>query len=144
MCNSLKGGDWVDITFSMMSAEIRRCAAMGQKLYLFSANNMSSNITEDAKTTYDTDNPPPIPPNIHGDNPFLIKMQKGSSILIYDRQRSIEAYLCPDVDLNGYEKTMAQMHTGPRGLKVYRWAKRTGETRLSVCLNKGPAKDPLW
>ncbi|KAF9065036.1 hypothetical protein BDP27DRAFT_1332609 [Rhodocollybia butyracea] len=96
MCNSLKGAEWVTVTFSTAPTDI---------------------------------------PNIHGDNPFLVKIQKGGSMMIYDRTRSMQVYLCSDVDQEGYGKAMAQMSTGFNGLKVYRWAKRTGEMTLS---------DPLW
>ncbi|KAJ3904158.1 hypothetical protein F5879DRAFT_881122 [Lentinula edodes] len=144
MCNSLKGGEWITVTFSMLPLETRLAAKKGEKLY-FTLFNKSSGLSADAnRKVYDTDNPPPIPSNIHGDNSFLVKLQKGMSVIIYDRTRSLQAYLCSDVDPKGYEKAMAQMNTGPRGIKVYRWAKRIGDSQLSVCINKAPLIDPQW
>ncbi|KAJ3720026.1 hypothetical protein C8R42DRAFT_710715 [Lentinula raphanica] len=141
-CNSLQGGEWVEIIFSVNTPEMRRLAAKGQGR-IVSWNNMSGPTKDNLKSRpYEDD--PVLPTNIHSQNPFLIKMQRGPAILIYDRTRSIEVFLCPENDLNGYEKTMSQMHTGQMGLKIYRWAKRTGEDRLSVCLNRPPPKDPQW
>ncbi|KAF9065037.1 hypothetical protein BDP27DRAFT_1298548 [Rhodocollybia butyracea] len=144
MCNSLKGAEWVTVTFSTVPTDIRIANAMGQKMYLSYVNRRTSDMSNTQTIEFDPDNPIPPPPNIHGDNPFLVKIHKGGSMMIYDRTRSMEVYLCSDVDQEGYGKAMAQMSTGFSGLKIYRWAKRTGETTLSVCLNKAPPKDPLW
>ncbi|KAF5343158.1 hypothetical protein D9757_014203 [Collybiopsis confluens] len=146
MCISLKGGTWVDIRFSTMPVEARLAAALGQKLSFSFVNNMASNLSRDPGQIghFSNDNPPPLPSNIRGNNLFLIKMQKGNSIMIYDRTRSIQVYLCRDIDPKGYDETMVQMHTGFKGLKVYRWAKRVGEEQLSVCLDRPLLKDPQW
>ncbi|KAJ4471599.1 hypothetical protein J3R30DRAFT_3527059 [Lentinula aciculospora] len=147
-CNSLHGGEWAEITFSMQPTEMRLAAAMGKKLFMATWNNMARPTMDNTNIkSYEDENP--LPPNIHSLNPFLIKMQRGLTsamppIMIYDRTRSIEAYLCRDIDLEGYDKTMAQMHTGQRGLKIYRWVKRIGDDKLSVCLNRAPPKDPQW
>ncbi|KAJ3811907.1 60S ribosomal protein L8 [Lentinula aff. lateritia] len=42
----------------------------------------------------------------------------------------------------GYEKATAQMHTGPRGIKVYRWTKRTGESQVNPKVKTGASKKP--
>ncbi|KAJ3720027.1 hypothetical protein C8R42DRAFT_722692 [Lentinula raphanica] len=141
-CKSLQGGDWVEITFSMNTPRRRLLAAMGKNC--ITDLNVMSGLTKDSMKSKTYEDEPALPTNIHSQNLFLIKMQRGSDILIYDRTRSIEVYLYPELDPNGYEQTMSQMHTGQMGMKIYRWAKRVGENRLSVCLNKPPPKDPQW
>ncbi|KAJ3896384.1 hypothetical protein GG344DRAFT_72217 [Lentinula edodes] len=147
-CNSLRGGEWVQFTFSVQPPEMRLAAARGEKISMVTWNNMSRATMDNMKIDH-CDDEPALPPNMHSQNPFLIKMQRGllgfmPPIMIYDRTRSIQVYLCHDVDLEGHEKTMAQMHTGQKGQKIYRWAKRTGDDKLSVCLNKAPPQDPQW
>lgn len=66
-----------------------------------------------------------------------------SSITICDRQRSFQVYLHADVDPNGYAKTVAQMIPSGRGSEIVRWARRTGESRLTVCIDKIPSDSPL-
>ncbi|KAJ3982920.1 hypothetical protein F5890DRAFT_1463984 [Lentinula detonsa] len=147
-CNSVQGGEWVEVTFSMYPTKMRLVAAKGNKVSMATWNNMSR-PTMDNMRVRSYEDEPPLPPNIHSQNLFLIKMQREIApgmpqIMIYDRTRSIEVYLCHDLDSKGHEKTMAQMHTGQMGLKIYRWAKRTSGDKLSVCLNKAPPKDPQW
>lgn len=87
-------------------------------------------------------------PNIHGDKPFLIKIQRPqagrNAMLIYDRQRSFQVFLVRDDDPFAYIAAMQQMSTGWKGLKIYRWAKRTGDLQLSICFDRAPDKDPQW
>lgn len=89
------------------------------------------------------------PPNVHGDKPFLIKIQKAAglkagSMLIYDRQRSMQVHLLRSDDPVAYRKAEEAMSTGYMGLKIYRWAKRVGDLQLSICFDRAPPKDPAW
>ncbi|KAJ3777401.1 hypothetical protein FB446DRAFT_681134 [Lentinula raphanica] len=146
-CNSLQGGEWIELVFSMNTPEMRSVAAQGGEMAFW--NSMASGRAKDILNYKPLETEPAFPPNLHAQNPFLIKIQRGMHpglppMMIYDRTRTFQVFLCHETDSNGYGKTAAQMHTGQSGLKIYRWAKRTGENRLSVCLNRAPPKDPLW
>lgn len=97
------------------------------------------------------------PPNVHTDKIFLVKMQpslvpKSASLrphmLIYDRQKSFQMYATKNDENSEVYKRFEEEVTGPRGgyrgLKMYRWAKRTGEWELSVCLDKEPQEAIQW
>ena len=82
----------------------------------------------------------------------MVKIQAGmgteTTMLIYDRQRSFkEAYFVLADDPPTHSAVLAEIR-GPRGgydgLKMYRWAKRTGDYQLSVCLDREPAAPILW
>lgn len=88
------------------------------------------------------------PANIHGNKTFLVKFQVSlrqfgddSSMLIYDRQKSFQAYWKKREDRAVFiegQKAMAD------GLKIYRWARRVDDYQLSVCFDRAPEKDPVW
>lgn len=91
------------------------------------------------------------PENIHGNNAFLIKIQKrvtsgpADSMMIYDRQRSFNVHLLSSQDQDVFRHLEDEMtRTGYMGLKIYRWAKRVGEMQLSICVDKPPTQDPKW
>ena len=93
------------------------------------------------------------PPNDHGDNLFLIKMQVGlgaappQHMMLYDRKRSFQLWWFRAQDPATFDEFYAEMD-GPRGgyggLKMYRWAKRTGDWELSICLDREPLTDTKW
>lgn len=90
-----------------------------------------------------------ISANIHGTRPFLVKIQRplspgGQEMLIYDRQKSIQAFMLQVDNPDAYSLAMDEMKTGYMGIKIYRWAKRIGERQLSICFDKAPATDPDW
>ena len=97
----------------------------------------------------------PVPPNIHGDDAFLVKMQVPiantatedlASILVYDRHRSFVAHL--PVKLTDPTKYNLIDYTcrnrGVGGLKMYRWAKRIGDWKLAICLDREPVDQMKW
>ena len=91
---------------------------------------------------------------MHGERPFLVKLQAPMdlgtcpAILIYDRQRTFrEAFFCPEDARGVCEECIARMRaTGGAcgGLKMYRWAMRTGEYELRVCLDRERATEIKW
>ncbi|KAK7052839.1 hypothetical protein VNI00_004158 [Paramarasmius palmivorus] len=86
------------------------------------------------------------PPNIHGDRPFLVKMQRPLNshigpIMIYDRERSFTFFLNHEDDADSYRK--AQMEFGLE-VRIYRWVKRTADSELSICFDRQPPKPPVW
>ena len=89
------------------------------------------------------------PSNTHGNNPFLVKIQRpmgddGGPMLIYDRQKSFQFNLVRAKDVAAHTEALRQMATSPTGLKIYRWAKHTGDRELTICFDCPPSNDPLW
>ncbi|EIW53186.1 uncharacterized protein TRAVEDRAFT_52321 [Trametes versicolor FP-101664 SS1] len=92
--------------------------------------------------------------NVHADKPFLVKLQVGlagpgrDNIVVYDRLRSFsQVYVSRRDDPATFADLVAEM-AGPRGgyggVKMYRWAKRTGDWELSICVDRKPETDIKW
>ncbi|KAG7091274.1 hypothetical protein E1B28_010323 [Marasmius oreades] len=155
MCVSLKGGTWHTVTVSTEAPEIRIASLLeGKPLvanYLNNQNPFHPSAYK-SKTEVQSADPTSLPPNIHGDRPFLVKIQcpfnpvlrsLGGSMLIYDRQRSFHAHFSAADDQATYDEAMKQPGMATQ-LKIYRWAKRVGDCQLSICFDRPPSKDPLW
>ncbi|KAF9803883.1 hypothetical protein IEO21_09543 [Rhodonia placenta] len=94
-----------------------------------------------------------VPANIHGEKVFLVKLQIGLSpdamdVMIYDRQRSFgEVYFAKNEDAQLFADMKAEMR-GPRGgykgVKMYRYAKRVGDWKLNLCLDREPLTEIKW
>ena len=106
-----------------------------------------------AERTWPRENDPP-PPNIHADKAFLVKMQAPQIVwaypafLVYDRQHSFgEVFFAMEDSPEAYAAFVREVQ-GPRGGyqggKMYRWARRTGEKELTVCLDKEPTTEIKW
>ncbi|KAI0767665.1 hypothetical protein C8Q74DRAFT_1204403 [Fomes fomentarius] len=143
-CRSLKGGQWCTITFRTQMPGYEHCAQE------FVSRKGVTHPQTLSTLCIPTSSPPP---NVHGDKVFLIKVQAEmdkttTTILIYDRQRSFkEVYFVEADDPAMHAAVLAEIK-GPRGgydgLKMYRWAKRTGDNLLSVCLDRAPTSPILW
>ncbi|KAK0220407.1 hypothetical protein IW262DRAFT_1384355 [Armillaria fumosa] len=149
-CRSLKGGSWIQFHFVTTMKDIH-----GKKLCISYVNNQGTMNP----TTVNPDNDAP-PSNVHGDKPFLIKIQKPltripgfavmddadvpPSLLIYDRQRSFRAHAIEADNPQAYPMAIREVLMGKTKLKIYRWAKRVGDFELSVCLDRAPEPEPTW
>jgi len=160
MCASLKGGTWHAANVSAHPLELRVMSTLNRSPILGTSINLQTPLhastfnpsTHMNEITVTGQDPASLAPNIHGDRPFLIKIQcptdarsrsMGESMLIYDRQRSFQAYLSVADDEAVYREAMKQFEMATR-FKIYRWAKRVGDRQLSICFDKPPSKDPLW
>lgn len=137
VCKSLAGGKWISVSVSLTA-----CAGMDS-----STISALSIIGEPIVKKDDTKSAKRLPPNIHGDSVFIVKIQvpKGSlrpPSLIYDRRRSFEFHLKNDVDPESYNslRTIAR-ESGCLGQKIYRFARRTGDQTLSICLDREPPSE---
>lgn len=93
------------------------------------------------------------PPNIWGDKLFLLKFQTSLTqgvppyMMIYDMKRSFQVFFVPEDDPALFTELMREM-TGPRGgyggVKMYRWAKRTGDWQFEVCVDREPKTVTKW
>ena len=139
-CRSLKGGTWITLPF---------VSSMPQYAGQFAVivNRFNSSRPEEQRTINDAS----VPTNIHGDKVFLIKIQIGmdgeGNFLIYDRQRSMQVYFIESMDPELFKKFRAEIE-GPKGgyngLKMYRWAKRTGDFQFDICLDRAPQEVIKW
>ena len=66
-------------------------------------------------------------------------------ILIYDRKRDFQVQLCRNEDPQGYGTIAQAVRDGPgfQGQKIYRWARRLDDYKLSICTDRVPAKDSI-
>ena len=88
-----------------------------------------------------------VPIDAYSKRPFLIKIQKAlnlADVLIYDRRQSIKVHVTPAIDDEAMKKIEAVVKKSSTPGKIYRWAKRTGDFTLSVCLDKEPQEDTKW
>ncbi|KAJ3542898.1 hypothetical protein NM688_g5924 [Phlebia brevispora] len=139
-CLSFKGGTWVTIPFTTKNP-------YGD--FGYTANVNRFNTSRRDETSRLADGPPD---NIHENNPFLIKLQIGGikdigNFLIYDRQRSFQVNFIQTANREVFQKLKDEAEGprgGPLGLKMYRWAKRTGDFELSVCLDRAPQEEIKW
>lgn len=88
-----------------------------------------------------------VAPNEHGDNPFLIKAQYNGSphMMVYDRTRALETYFNRDDNPALFDQIAELVREkGFMGMKIYLWAKRTGDFELSLALDKVPNQNVPW
>ncbi|KAJ8076759.1 hypothetical protein AAF712_000381 [Marasmius tenuissimus] len=148
-CKSLKGGRWRTVevvTQGEYMASILGKDANGMVASSFSFQDTFQSM-RGAKSTPVSEMSPAS--NIHGNNPFLVKIQKAmggdaGAMLMYDRQKSFQFNLVRAKDTAAHTEALKQMSTSATGLKIYRWAKQTGDRQLSVCFDRPPPSDPLW
>ncbi|KAK7058326.1 hypothetical protein VNI00_001957 [Paramarasmius palmivorus] len=149
-CISLKGGKWNRVKLSMENQQIRLAGALGQKVYAFYMNNQTPLDQQIFDQAGDYEVKPSIAfPNIHGDNAFLVKIQRSlrnpmAAMMLYDRQRSFQLWLETADDPEAFLVATKEIIASPNGMKIYRWAKRTGDCELDICFDRAPPKDPLW
>lgn len=95
------------------------------------------------------------PPNVWGERAFIVKLQLSlvsdapqPHMMAYDRKRSFQVFLHSEDNPDEFLAVMLEMagpHGGYQGLKMYRWARRTSEWELSICLDRVPPQtDTNW
>ena len=150
-CRPLEKGTWVTLTFCVHMPGANVPHPLIPTLTSYRASdplNQSVDIPREGEG---------VPPrNVHSANPFLVKIQlpvddfgrveRGGTILIYDRQKSIVGYVTPSMCSQEYARVTAECTARGKvgGLKMYRWAKRAGPLQLSVCLDIEPDEEVRW
>ncbi|KLO05440.1 hypothetical protein SCHPADRAFT_946908 [Schizopora paradoxa] len=142
---SLENGTWLEIPLSGMGYNGMFVQSINKFSTVQGFGNDKLKADATSKLRSDADGPPE---NVHGDALFIIKIQvpppggMRAPIMIYDRQRSIEIYHRFDADRSGYEALEeTARRTGYLGQKIYRYAKRTGVKKLSICLDREPSAE---
>ncbi|KIY73334.1 hypothetical protein CYLTODRAFT_365815 [Cylindrobasidium torrendii FP15055 ss-10] len=146
MCKSLKGGTWAPLIIKTeMNINGQRAVA---DMYSYHAPMSKLGVIDDSRDHIDG-----IPENAHGDQPFIIKLQRpmdppGARIpgpmLVYDRQRTFKAYSTAVDNSATFTRFIDSIKSTANTLKAYRWARRVGSHELSVCLDREPSPVPTW
>ncbi|KAL4244338.1 MYND-type zinc finger protein samB [Abortiporus biennis] len=158
MCRSFKGATWRTIKLSHrpLKSDAPVISSVNFAAFPNLKGRPDPDELKDVIRNYKKDSPPP--PNIHGEKIFLVKIQRSTDVVnpldaqnmyIYDRQRSCEFYFLRDNDNEGTFMEILNVMLGPKGgpydgLKMYRWAKRTGDLELSICLDREPKETIKW
>ena len=136
----MKGGTWTEATF------IVNPVINGKQLLTATFNHSSGEIFEPNRS-------PDPPVNLHGDNATLIKIQRplvspenddDACMLVYDQFRTFSGHVFKKDNPKFWEEAMRVMAEDSENAKVYRFAKRTGDWKLSVCLDRTPFGNPVW
>lgn len=94
-----------------------------------------------------------FPPNVHGDRPFVVKLQTGAnrdlmgghSLQISDRKESFLLYFEDDQSMLEPRLNLTdQSVEGTIAVQFYRWALRTSDEELKVCIDVPPSNAILW
>ncbi|KAF5338127.1 hypothetical protein D9758_015386 [Tetrapyrgos nigripes] len=100
LCKTLTGAKFHPLKFNYETEDIRIANMLGIPLAAtgVSTRAMKTPDIENSTRFTDPNHPKGPPPNIHGNNPFLIKVQRNrvkedGEMIIHDRKRSFEAYL---------------------------------------------------
>ncbi|PIL28918.1 hypothetical protein GSI_08965 [Ganoderma sinense ZZ0214-1] len=142
-CRSLRDATWRTVQLRAGVPEMEDCWFGLMNRHTSLANPVHKQfLLDDARPCVD----------VYGGRPFLAKMQISpptvtpGRIMVYDRRQTFLGFLREDVDLRAFAECAAEIQ-GPRGglmgLKMYRWARRTGDWELSVCLDRAVA-DAKW
>lgn len=139
-CKSLEVVEWTPFIISSegpLGARFQTAVPRGAPVRASRANIVDANA---------------IPPNTHGDNPFLIKVQYNTSpwMMVYDRARSMTVHLAKDDQRAGCWERLARLIEAkgftpmyPR-YKLYCWGKRTGDYEITISLDELPEQGLPW
>ncbi|PPR06757.1 hypothetical protein CVT24_013065 [Panaeolus cyanescens] len=131
-CTSLKGATWHKVTFSDLPGA-----------YYSSINRKDplSGLRRSGATETASEEGPPC------GKVFLAKFQTplggGSTILVYDRQRSFTKNWVRKNSPDAFR--LAEREAVKSGIpKIYRWTRRIEGNDYEVCLDRAPAQVPVW
>lgn len=156
LCKSLAGGTWVSVPVCLPAAVLATKENPNVSTMTINAHDSPMNLEalarkrEALKAGGTETGSGAIPPNVHGDRAFLVKIQSAivgrENIMIYDRQRSFEFHVFPESDRKCFDtiKEVVKRDTSYNGYKTYRWARRTGEKTLSICIDRVPQEEIKW
>ncbi|KAH8798448.1 hypothetical protein DL96DRAFT_1720569 [Flagelloscypha sp. PMI_526] len=106
-----------------------------------------------------TSDEPSVPPsNIHGEKLFVVKLRSNAAsgralpkgernMLVYDRQRSFQVLFKElEDDADVFNQVLNEMHRNgvSGGVKMFRYAKRTGDWEIRLCVDRGPIGEIAW
>ncbi|KZV66415.1 hypothetical protein PENSPDRAFT_654889 [Peniophora sp. CONT] len=140
-CRSIRSGKWVDATFTN--------AIDGRRVIMF---NLHGTLGPDVGTTAEDEwnSSDGAPDNVHADRLFLVKLQRpldlenNAGIAVYDRGRTVKGCITmTGENAEVWSQAIAQMPYGSAVAKIYRWARRTEDWKLSICIDREPRGENL-
>ncbi|KAH8798447.1 hypothetical protein DL96DRAFT_1699457 [Flagelloscypha sp. PMI_526] len=174
ICRSLKGGKWLTLPLKLVPSSVTEMKSKSKDAVFtpsvddairagqrpnFNPSDYIYPVTSEELSV--------PPPNIHGEKPFIVKIQvslasivatdlnKGKrNMMVYDRQRSFQLYFDDRSskdeggagEVSVFDQVLSEMKrngvTG--GLKMYRYAKRTGDWEITLCIDRGPDGEVAW
>ncbi|KAG9028966.1 hypothetical protein FS837_003679 [Tulasnella sp. UAMH 9824] len=140
-CNNLAGATWSTMRFGTTSLPVPKDGAYIVR-WSMEGGGHTKVATKAAKRGEEK-----VPPNEHGENPFLIKVQYNGSpeMMVYDRTRALETFFNKNENPRMFDQLAALVkEKGFMGMKIYVWAKRTGDFELSLALDKIPSQNVPW
>ncbi|VDB84575.1 unnamed protein product [Peniophora sp. CBMAI 1063] len=144
-CRSIRDGTWIDATFTDV--------VKGQRIALINARAaLHPSVATTVADELETVGRPPR--NVKGDRLFLVKLQRPASpamaqsgeygIAVYDRERTFTGYIMMnDENQEFWRQSIQQMPYGSEIMKVYRWARHTGDWKLSICIDREPRHEDI-
>ena len=144
LCRSLKDGTWRLVRFVSVLPGM-------EGMYAARINRFSTVHDIRAQAAPRRLDPNEVPPNIHGEHPFLVKISleraTQSSFSFYDRKNSFDVHFLQSENPELFDEMRREMH-GPRGnyggAKMYRWARRVSDWEFNICVDKEPQTEIKW
>ncbi|KAG8996078.1 hypothetical protein FRB93_000929 [Tulasnella sp. JGI-2019a] len=147
-CKTLKDATWISIRFCVVPPDF---PSGGAHSVLNFKGHISGRPNQIPKAKTST---PKAPPNTQGTKPFIVKIQCNGSnatqMMIYDRRRTCDVlYLKSKEDAGEVAKfdavaRVVGFNTAWNGVKLFCWARRTGEWQFDLALDKLPNQDVKW
>lgn len=146
-CRRLKGGRWLTL-------RVHNGLKGMDDMYVTTVNRFSNDSDFNAAKRARKIDPTAVPENVWGDRVFIVKLQVGMVpghypyMMVYDRKRSFEVFVRSEGNVQLFSSFVEEMRGergGHGGIKMYRWARRSGDWELSVCLDRVPPQtDTNW
>ncbi|KZV68071.1 hypothetical protein PENSPDRAFT_687545 [Peniophora sp. CONT] len=143
-CKGIQGSTWIETTFT--------------KNPIIDGEEKTGRVYDgSSKREANPDRSSAPPENIHDDKTFMVKIlrpfaliggEEGDedeiSLLVYDRGRTFKAYVSENRNPEFCTEALRYMPMDSDILKIYRYAKRSGDWSLSVCMDREPDVIPQW
>ncbi|KAH9925047.1 uncharacterized protein BXZ73DRAFT_91190 [Epithele typhae] len=150
-CKSLDKGVW-------KAVKVRACPPGNEHMRAFALNRYDRldpaaqrRILAEVESGPRAGDAPP-PPSLYGDAGFIAKLQVAlgpapTEIMVYDKRRSMQVYVVAEDDAELFGLLVDEMKkpgSGYGGVKMYRWARRTGDWELEICIDRQPIGQVMW
>jgi hypothetical protein len=138
ICKRLADAEWMTVTFNSNPWGQPSGGVMSM---------LNSNMTTQTDTVIQGTSDPP--PNKHGSQPFIVKLQMNimgrGAILVYDRERSISFQVVKSQTPSETWKPLDDAIAGTSsGVKLFAWAKRKSQWEVFIAVNQFPEQRLTW
>lgn len=139
-CKALASGTWIEATFCDDPFGVEGKVTV-------TVNHSSGKIENRRPNATDPH------PNIHGSKPFVVKVQRPlyppqstshATMLVYDQKRTFQGHITAADNPQFWREALPMMPFNSSKQKIYCWAKRSADWRLSICLDREVGETPQW